>query len=103
VVGTKPLSTSSVLFLIAPMMTRSTPPQPHFEASCVASHGTPDKSGRIDLSKERYVRPIREFGNSNSGVMIERVFCVSGFRSRTPPEGDCRPRKQSGWTTIKGL
>jgi hypothetical protein len=37
------------------LMTRSTPPQPHFEASCVASHGTPDKSGRIDLLKERYV------------------------------------------------
>jgi hypothetical protein len=26
-----------------------------FRSSCVASHGTPDKSGRIDLLKERYV------------------------------------------------
>ena len=29
-------------------------------------------------------QPIREFGNSNSGVHDRRVFCVSGFRSRTP-------------------
>ena len=29
-------------------------------------------------------RPIRQFGNSNSGVHDRRVFCVSGFRSRTP-------------------
>jgi hypothetical protein len=31
-------------------------------------------------------RPIREFGNSNPAVPDRRVFCVSGFRSRTPPD-----------------
>ena len=46
-----------------------------FRSSCVASHGTPDKSGRIDLLKERYVSRDgvhgscgqRPLGSPNSG------------------------------------
>src|ERR1700751_1612447 len=46
------------------------------------------------LNCSRPIRPIREFGNSNSGVINRRVFCVSGFRSRTPHilAGDGRAR-----------